>query len=89
MQPEFLKMQTYAVAMLRTVAESQVPQVEQARHLELLQKNSDGAITPTERTELVALCEQVDQLMLRKAYAWALLRWHGYPVPALDDIAVN
>jgi hypothetical protein len=42
-----------------------------------------------ERVELVTLREQADQRMLRKAYAWALLRWRGYPVPALDDIAVN
>jgi hypothetical protein len=89
MQPELLKMQTYPVARLRTIAESQVSQAKQERHLELLQKNSDGAITPVERVELVTLREQADQLMLRKAYAWALLRWRGYPVPALDDIAVN
>jgi hypothetical protein len=41
-------------------------------------------ITSAERAELAVLREQADQLMLRKAYAWALLRWRGYPMPALE-----
>jgi hypothetical protein len=38
-----------------------------------------------ERQELTGFREAADQLMLRKAYAWSLLRWRGQRVPSLDD----
>ena len=29
---------------------------------------------------------QADHLMLRKAYAWSLIRWRGHQLPALKDL---
>jgi len=89
MQPELLQMQTYSIELLRSIAESQIPQAKQTRHVELLEKNKEGTIIPAERAELAILREQADQVMLRKAYAWALLRWRGSPLPTLEDISVN
>jgi hypothetical protein len=42
MQSDLVKMQTYAVEMLRTIAESQISQKRQGRHVELLEKTAKG-----------------------------------------------
>ena len=85
-QAELRALQSLSTAELQTVAARQVPQARQARHLALLEKNSRGTITDVERAELVALRTEADRLMLCRAYAWALLRWRGVPVPDLDDL---
>jgi hypothetical protein len=56
------------------------------RHVELLRKNEDEHLIPEERQELTALREAADQLMLRKAYAWSLLRWRGQRIPSLEAL---
>ncbi|NJM49151.1 MAG: hypothetical protein HC860_25745 [Alkalinema sp. RU_4_3] len=53
------------------------------RHVELLRKNEADELSGGEREDLVGLREAADQLMLRKAYAWSLLRWRGQRVPSL------
>jgi hypothetical protein len=55
----------------------------------LLQKNEDGLLMPEERQELAMLRESADQLMLRKAYAWSLLRWRGQRVPSLEELRLQ
>jgi len=50
-----------------------------------LEKNQNGSITPEERQELSHLRLAADRLMVRKAYAWSLLRWRGIPIPALNE----
>jgi hypothetical protein len=88
-QAELLQMQTYPVPQLRQLAESQVAPIHADRHLELLEKNARNALTPAERTELAELRTQADHLMVRKAYAWALLRWRGVPLPTLEELPLN
>lgn len=89
MQGELLLLQTRSVAELEQIALSQVPAESQARHFALLEQNSAGELTLQERRELARLRQEADQLMVRKAYAWALLRWHGRPIPALHEIPLN
>jgi hypothetical protein len=89
MQDELLELQSLPVRKLRQIAISQVPAAQQARHLELLEKNSAGTIIPEEREELAALRLSADRLMLRKAYAWAVLRWRGQPMPSLDELPLE
>jgi hypothetical protein len=86
LQPELLKMQTLGEQELLTIAHSQILESLQQNHLDLLEKNSAGTLTTQEQEELHQLGIQADTLMLRKAYAWALLRWHGHPVPALGEV---
>jgi hypothetical protein len=86
MKSELLALQKLTVPELKQVALSQLSPTHQNRHLELLEKNSDDAITPEEQEELANLRIAADQLMLRKAYAWALLRWHGQPIPTLAEL---
>ena len=89
MQPELLRMQTSSIAELQQIAHSQIPAGKQARHLELLEKNSESTITPGERQELASLRLEADRLMLRKARAWSLLRWRGQPIPPLEELPLD
>lgn len=82
LKAELQRMQQLSVRALRTVAGSEISSAEQQRHLELLEKNSEGTISDLERQELQKLRTEADELMLRKAYAWALLRWRGFPLPS-------
>jgi len=86
LQPELLAMQTLPDGELREIAISQIPPEQQDRHQELLSKNEEGTLTGAERIELAGLRLNADRLMLQKAYAWSLLRWRGYPIPARDEI---
>jgi hypothetical protein len=88
-QQELLAMQSLAIKDLRQLAESQVAQEQQVRHLELLEKNATNQISASERNELAKLRLAADQLMLRKAYALALLRWRGYPLPDFEVLPVG
>ncbi|AFZ24881.1 hypothetical protein Cylst_2681 [Cylindrospermum stagnale PCC 7417] len=47
----------------------------------LLERNSSGTLTETERLNLISLRHETDLFMLRKAQAAVLLRWRGYSVP--------
>jgi hypothetical protein len=86
MQVELLAMQMLPAEQLVRVAAEQAPSADQARHLELLDKNSAGSITPVEQQELASLRLAADRLMLRKAYAWSVLRWRGHATPPLDQL---
>lgn len=52
----------------------------------LLEKNSAGVLTPAEREQLQELRLESERLMLRKAHAYALLKWRGHTLPALAKI---
>jgi hypothetical protein len=49
----------------------------------LLEKNSNGTLTESERLNLISLRYQADLFMLRKAQSAVLLRWRGYSLPNL------
>jgi len=88
MQAELLALQTLSVEELKQIATHQIPPVQQARHFALLEKNK-GEITSEERLELAELRMEADRLMLRKAYAWAVLRWRGQSIPALNELPLD
>ncbi|HRI57734.1 MAG TPA: hypothetical protein PK170_11645 [Anaerolineae bacterium] len=89
MHHELLALQGLPVEQLLGIAAEQTAPVAQARHLELLERNSAGMLTAAEESELAELRLAADRLMLRKAYAWSVLRWRGYPVPALADLLLE
>ena len=47
----------------------------------LLDKNAEGDMNASERSELDDLRSEADRFALRKAHAAALLRWRGRPAP--------
>jgi hypothetical protein len=69
---------------LWAVARSQTSPEQQARQEYLLAQNQRGVLSPEDRAELDHLGDMVDRLTLKKAYAYALLRWRGFPLPTLD-----
>jgi hypothetical protein len=89
LQPEFLRMQTLSVESLRPIAQAQVEDFQFERHTELLQKNEAGNLSPEEREELTNLRVTAEQLMLRKAHAWSLLRWRGQRIPSLEELRLT
>jgi uncharacterized protein YjbI with pentapeptide repeats len=88
MQAELLRMQTLSIDELLEIAQAQIKSEQQARHTALLEKNQTDEISPEERQELSELRSSVDRLMLRKAYAWAVLRWRGHRIPSLNELPV-
>lgn len=88
MQAELLRMQTLSIDELLEIAQAQIESEPQARHTALLEKNQTDEISPEERQELSELRSSVDRLMLRKAYAWAVLRWRGHRIPSLTELPV-
>jgi hypothetical protein len=85
-QAELLQLQRWDDKELLAIAQSQIAFEQQQRHIELLEKNSYCELTPVERQELSQLRVATDRLMLQKAYAWSVLRWRGYRVPALHEL---
>ncbi len=86
MQDELIALQTLTEDELWAVARSIIDPVQQRRYEYLLRKNSRGTLTQHEREELERLGQEADHLTLRKAYAYALLRWRGYPLPTLEAL---
>ena len=81
MQRELLNLQTLSIDDLLTIANSQIDPAMHQQHVELLSKNQQGTLTALERETLMEYQDLCDRLMLRKAYAWSVLRWCGHPTP--------
>ena len=71
---------------LREVAQSRLPPNQQREYSRLLASNAAGTITDRERQELNALGEEARQLTLKKAHAFLLLKWRGYPIPSSREL---
>jgi hypothetical protein len=63
------------------VARSVFPETKQRQLSNLLRKNRAGTLTEKEERKLDTLHSEANLLMLRKAHAYALLKWRGYHVP--------
>ena len=87
-QAELLQLQALNIDELLNAARTQVDASQDERHEYLLKKNQVGQLTSAEQQELTELRTLVDRLMLRKAYAWSVLRWRGYRLPALEELPV-
>lgn len=88
LQSELLRMQDLSTEALLGIAQAQAEPSHHNRHTELLSRNAEGLLTLEEQQELSALRQASDLLMLRKAYAWSLLRWRGQRIPALKEMPV-
>lgn len=63
------------------IVRSRKTATDMERYNILLEGNSNGTLTEAERLELMALRQEADRFMLRKAQAAVLLRWRGHRVP--------
>jgi len=71
---------------LRKVASGELSRSKRLKYDRLLERNSSGALTAPDRAALKALRAEAGRLMLRKAHAYALLRWRGHALPALGSL---
>lgn len=68
------------------VARSSQLDDDMTRYQELLDKNADGTLSPSEHIELTQLRTDADRFLLRKAYAVDSLRWRGHAIPSADQL---
>ncbi|MEH2039836.1 hypothetical protein [Nostoc sp.] len=74
LQGELIAMQELTIEDLLTIGQSQVTESQQELHLELLEKNQTNQLSEFDRLLLRSLRVIADYLMLKKAYAYALLK---------------
>jgi hypothetical protein len=87
MRAELAEMQTLSVDELLAIAQTQADEIQHENHVQLLEKNQAGGLLPEEQRDLTDMRQIADRLMLRKAYAWAILRWKGHRIPPLQELA--
>jgi len=86
MRDDLLALEELSDEALWQVARSVVNPEAQAEYRLLLEKNRLGTITESEQARLAQLRQEADRLMLRKAYAYVLLKWRGYRLPTLAEM---
>ena len=86
LQGELIAMQELTIEELLTIAQSQIPESQQELHFQLLEKNQNNQLSESDRLLLKSLRVSADYLMLKKAYAYALLKWKGYSLPDFEQL---
>jgi hypothetical protein len=67
--------------MLWQIARSDLDDAKAAMYETLLEKNQREEMDEADRTRLATLREEADVLMLRRSFAYALLKWRGHRIP--------
>jgi hypothetical protein len=75
--------------MLWQIGRADLDEDKSALYQMLLRKNQRDELTDEEQDALTALREEADLLMLRRAYAFALLNWRGHRVPVSSQAALQ
>ena len=68
------------------VTESVFAPAQQRQLTRLLDKNQRAALNEREQRALAALRAAADRLMLRRSYAYLLLKYRGHQIPSLADL---
>lgn len=84
-QREFIEMESLNDEELWKIAESKMPTGRQRRYSLLLRKNQAGMLKNIEKQQLTDLGAEARKLTLRKAHAYAILKWRGYRIPTLAE----
>jgi len=85
-QEEFRALEGLGDGGLWAAARSQMPSESQRAYSQLLRKNATGRLTEQEQQRLTKLGVKARKLTLRKAHAYALLKWRGHRVPTLAEL---
>jgi len=67
-------------------ADDQLPPAKERRLNRLLEKNRRAELTDRERQELTGLRTDADRLMLRRSYAYLLLKYRGHRIPHVEGM---
>jgi hypothetical protein len=84
---ECLALERLSNSRLQQVARGTLPAARQRRYNLLLRKNQAGTLSEREREQLSQLGDEARRLTVRKAYAFALLKWRGRPIPTPVELA--
>jgi hypothetical protein len=68
------------------VAKRRLASARQRRLATLVQKGQREGLTDQERRALTRLRAAADRLMLRRSYAYLLLKYRGQPIPSLAEL---
>ncbi|HED04729.1 MAG TPA: hypothetical protein ENI60_08255 [Candidatus Fraserbacteria bacterium] len=68
------------------IAHSSLSKAKQRQLSSLLNKNQLGNLTESEHRKLESLRQEVSLITLRKAHAYALLKWRNQRIPTLDEL---
>lgn len=86
LQGELMAMQELTIEELLNIAQSQIPETQQELHFQLLEKNQNNLLIESDKLLLKSLRVSADYLMLKKAYAYALLKWKGFSLPDFEQL---
>ena len=68
------------------IADSRLAAAKQRRLENLLEKKQGSKLTDREQRSLAALRAEADRMMLRRSYAYLLLKYRGHRLPNLGDM---
>lgn len=68
------------------IARGALDESKSAEYAALLEQNQNSSLSESERTRLNAVREEADQLMFRRAYALALLKWRDVTIPDVETL---
>jgi hypothetical protein len=71
------------------IAQADLPDEKVALYESLLEKNQNDELRQAEQEALETLREESDLLMLRRAYAYTLLKWRGHRIPSLSELTTS
>ncbi len=74
--------------LLWRVARSELENDKVTLYETLLEKNRQGVLSEAEQPRLDTLRREADLLVLRRSYAYALLKWRGHRIPTLAELQV-
>ena len=83
LRQDLLPLQTMTDQELWTIAKTEIAPTHWVRHQNLLQKKQTMSLKTEEEGELLRLRNAVDQVVMRRSYAMALLKWRGYSLAPL------
>jgi hypothetical protein len=86
MHAELSALEQLSDAVLWQTARGAVSGAHQTRYGHLLEKQRNQTLSQAEQDELENLFQQSERHMLRKAYAYALLKWRGHRLPPLSQL---
>jgi hypothetical protein len=85
-RPELEAMEERSDAELWQAAESALSPDQQRQLARLLEKNQGGKATPRDTEALRRLRHEADRVMLRRSYAYLLLKYRGHRVPSMAEL---
>ncbi len=86
LQGELIAMQSLTIEELLTITESKITEIQQELHFQLLEKNQNNQLSESDKLLLKSLRVSADYLMLKKSYAYALLKWKGFSLPDFEQL---